>query len=273
MSKRKQPSKSKIVGRFVNVAYDQEIIIAFDWSDWSDIESTITIVLRSIELVPQSVKVFRSKLAQINSILSYGECVQKGSLIIPESSNLYKTVHIHSGKSLANYQDENFVTISEYKLENPHKELSNSEKLIGFIRLDFVIIKNQEKVEISKFIMKARRKELLEHKLFSKTDSNNRKFEDVPLNYDLLNDVKEEMWKLKYMIRHSCCFEDCERTEHSKCSRCHHYTCSIHSTEQFEVEYESSDNEGHIFDGEILINFLCGHCSGMFSVFSCLKWY
>ena len=268
MSKRKKASKSKIVGRFVNLANDQEITIAFDWSAWSDIESTITIVLRSIERVPQSVNVFRSKVTQINSILSQGECISKGSFIIPESSNLYKTVHIHSGKSLATYQDENFVTISEYKLENPHKELSDSEKLLGFIRLDFVIINNKEKVELSKFIFKARRKELLEHKLFAKTDSNNRKWEDIPVNYCLLNDVKEEMWKLKYMIRHSCCFEDCERTEHSKCSRCHHYTCAMHSTEQFEVEDESSGD-----DGKILINLLCGHCSGMFSEIACLKWY
>ena len=268
MSKRKKASKSKIVGRFVNLANDQEITIAFDWSAWSDIESTITIVLRSIERVPQSVNVFRSKVTQINSILSQGECISKGSFFIPESSNLYKTVHIHSGKSLATYQDENFVTISEYKLENPHKELSDSEKLLGFIRLDFVTINNKEKVELSKFIFKARRKELLEHKLFSKTDSNNRKWEDIPVNSCLLNDVKEEMWKLKFMIRHSCCFEDCERTEHLKCFRCHHYTCAMHSTEQFEVEDENSGD-----DGKILINLLCGHCSGMFSEIACLKWY
>ena len=269
MSKKKHPSKSRIVGRFVNVKYDQELLIAFDWS-----ESTLTIVERSIVQVPQTVNVFRSKVTQINPTLSQGECIEKG-LIIPGSLDVYKTVHIHSGKSVVNYLDENLVTIAEFKLENPHKELSSSEKLIGFIRWDFVTIRNEEKVEVSKFIMTSGGKQLVEHRLFSRTDSNNRKWQDVPVNYDKLNDVKEEMWKLKYMFIHSCCFEDCDRPEVLRCSRCHHYTCARHSMEQFEVENESleNNNEGNLFDGEIIIKVLCGHCSGMRSEISCLKWY
>ena len=265
--KQKHSSKSSFIGRFVHVNSDEEIIFAMDWRD-----STLTIIERSIEKVPQTVKVFRAIVTQISSVLSMGECIDRGSLI-PQSSDVYKTVHIHTGKNASNL-DENLVTISEFKLENPHRELADPRKNIGFIRFDFVRIRNMEKVEVSKYLMTPRKKELLSHKLFSKTDDANRRWEDVPVNYDKLNDVKEEMWKLKYMIRPStCCFEDCARLEPKKCSKCHHYSCSMHTTEQFEVNECPGDERDDEYEGEIEIKIVCGHCSGLHSEIACLKWY
>ena len=264
----KHSSKSSFYGRFVHSKSDEEVILAMDWRD-----STITIIQRSIEKVPQSVKVFRSKVTQISSVLTIGECIERGFLD-PKSSDVYKTVHIHTGKNAAtNFSNENLVTISEYMLENPQMELADPRKNIGFFRFDFVTIRNQEMMEVSKYLMKPGGKELLSHRLFSKRDSVNRRWEDVPVNYSKLDDVKEEMWKLKFMIRQStCCFEDCEKPEPKKCSRCHHYTCSLHSTEQFEV-FENSGDGDVLFEGEIEIKLICAHCSGLRSEIVCLKWY
>lgn len=266
---KKQASKSQIYGTFVNARTDEELIFAIDWR-----ESLLTIIERSIEKVPQTVQVFRSKVTQINSILSQGECIERGYLI-PGSPDVYKTVHTHSGKSTVNFLDENIVTISEFKLENPHLELTDPRKNIGFIRFDFIKIRNEEKVEVSKYLRTPGGKELLSHRLFSRINFTNRRWEDVPISYEKLSDVKEEMWKLKFMIRHSCCFEDCQRLPAVKCSRCHHYTCSRHSTEQFEVDQNESSGSANdvLFEGEIVIKVICGHCSGMYSEIACLKWY
>ena len=99
--KQKHSSKSSFYGRFVHSKSDEEVILAVDWRD-----STITIIQRSIEKVPQSVQVFRSKVTQISSILTFGECIERGFLD-PQSSDVYKTVHIHTGRNAArNFSDD-----------------------------------------------------------------------------------------------------------------------------------------------------------------------
>ena len=118
-------------------------------------------------------------------------------------------------------KEENNISIEEYKLENPHKILNHASKFIGYTVYDFVLIRQQEKVEVSRFSIRANGlRELISHSLYAKQDNFNRNWEDVPVNEELLSDVKTEMWNLKYLITDICCWEDCDLTNNIKCCRC-----------------------------------------------------
>lgn len=266
----KRASKSSVFGRFTNVKKDVELIFSYK-------DSTLTIVERSINKIPQSVSVCRAKVSQITQTLSKGECIEKSSFSSSSSNYVYKFVQINSGRRDNGLRstDENNITVDEYRLENPHKQLSCSEKLIGYTVYEFVLLKQKEKVEVSKFIMKVNGvRSLLSHSLFSKQDNSNRNWQDVPVNDEILSAVKTETWNLRYLITKKCCWEDCELTTEVKCSRCHHYVCQKHVDERIEIEEDEESNaDVEEFMGDIVINSFCWHCENKPCVFECLRWF
>ena len=149
---------------------------------------SLTIVERCINNVPQSVAVFRAFLTQISQDFSNGECVEPSFNV--SSRYVYKNVQIHSGFRDNGFRikDENNISIEEYKLENPHKILKHPSKCIGYTTYDFVLIKQEEKVEVSRFIFKSNGlRELISHSLYLKQDNFNRNWEDVPVNDEILS--------------------------------------------------------------------------------------
>ena len=135
----------------------------------------------------------------------------------------------------------------------------------------FITIKKNEKVEVSKFIMRNQKKELLSHSLFSKEDRYNRKWQDVPVNNEKLSSVKAEVWNLRYLIRRNCCWEDCQLPSNVKCSNCHHYVCPNHADERLHIdEEEGEETEDSEFVGEMIMEVLCGHCVDKHCQFACL---
>ena len=274
----KQSSKSRFYGRFVSKLKDQEIIFSYR-------DSTVTVVQRSIEKSPQDVLVFRAIVDQISQTFSQGKCVERGSIFSSsEDSFFYKVLMINSGRNDTGtaFIEENKITIQEYRLENPHKILSHHKKILGYTMFDFVKIKNLEKVEVAKFIMRNFKQELISHTLYSKEDGINRSWNDIPVNNNLLSAVQAETWNLRYLITRKCCWEDCEVTLTVKCSRCHHYVCShqdhMEETFQFDesIDGDQGDTEGaeeSEFQGSIGVSVLCGHCLDRQCNFECLRWF
>ena len=265
----KQSSRSSFYGKFTNNKMDKELIFSYK-------SSTLTIVERSIISLPQSIAVFRACVDQISQSFTMGECVEKGSF---SSNYVYKAVKINSGRrdNGFRYKEENNITIEEFKLQNPHKSLTHTEKQIGYTMYDFVLIKKKEKVEVSRFIFSANGvKTLVSHSLFSKEDNFNRNWQDVPVNNEILSDVKKEMWVLKYLISKCCCWEDCEIKTNIKCSRCHHYVCASHSEEIVNFEEDLGADEAEVqngFIGELIVTSLCWHCADKHCNFECLRWF
>ena len=154
--------------------------------------------------------------------------------------------------------------------------MTHPEKLIGYTMYDFIIVKKKEKVEVSRFMFSANGvKTLVSHSLFSKEDNYNRNWQDVEVNNEILNDVKKEMWILKYLISKSCCWEDCEMSTNIKCTKCHHYVCGSHSEEIVEFEEDLESDEADVLDfiGELIVLPLCWHCAGKHCDFECLRWF
>ena len=129
-------SNRNIFGRFVNLEVDEEIFVSVK-------QEILTIVVRSINQLPQKVHVSRCDLAELTKDIKTSDIVE-GSSILEE--DVYKKITLRGGYG------ENRIEIMEFRLcsdmKKEHLKLDHQEFLYGLVTYFFVEIDGKQFIKV-----------------------------------------------------------------------------------------------------------------------------